>query len=263
VTGAEVGLPKGRLAGKAALITGGGTGIGRAIAVAFAREGAKVAVAARRIEKLHETLREMEVHGGETLAIKCDVSRAKDAQRATDEAASAFGSLNVLVNCAGVLSATTVEGISAAEWDRVMAINLRGPFLMSRAVLGEFRKTGGGTIVNIGSVLGLVAMKDRAAYCASKGGVTLLTKAMALDHAHENVRVNCICPSLVETELVAELFAAPEAGAAPKKARIAGIPLGRMGQPADVAEMAVFLASEESSWLTGTAIPLDGGLSAY
>jgi NAD(P)-dependent dehydrogenase (short-subunit alcohol dehydrogenase family) len=263
VTRAEVGLARGRLAGKAALITGGGTGIGRAIAVAFAREGAKVAVAGRRVDKLQETLREMEEHGGETLAIRCDVSQAQDAERAVEEAASAFGSLNVLVNNAGVLSATTVEGISEEEWDLMMAINLKGPFLMSRAVLVEFRKAGGGAIVNIGSVLGLVAMKDRAAYCASKGGVTLLTKAMALDHAHENVRVNCICPSIVETELVAGLFAASETGAAAKKARIAGIPLGRMGRPEDVAEMAVFLASEESSWVTGAAIPLDGGLSAY
>jgi NAD(P)-dependent dehydrogenase (short-subunit alcohol dehydrogenase family) len=263
VTRAEVGLARGRLAGKAALITGGGTGIGRAIAVAFAREGAKIAVAGRRVDKLQETLREMEEHGGETLTIRCDVSQAKDAERAVEEAASAFGSLNVLVNNAGVLSATTVEGISEEEWDLMMAINLKGPFLMSRAVLGEFRKAGGGAIVNIGSILGLVAMKDRAAYCASKGGVTLLTKAMALDHAHENVRVNCICPSIVETELVAGLFAASETGAAAKKARIAGIPLGRMGRPEDVAEMAVFLASEESSWVTGAAIPLDGGLSAY
>jgi NAD(P)-dependent dehydrogenase (short-subunit alcohol dehydrogenase family) len=263
VTQAEVRLPKGRLTGKAALITGGGTGIGRAIAVAFAREGAKVAVAGRRVEKLQEALRQMEAHGGETLAIRCDVSNAEDAERGVEEAAGAFGSLNVLVNCAGVLSTTTIEGISEADWDSVMAINLKGPFLMSRAALREFRKAGGGTIVNIGSVLGLVAMKDRAAYCASKGGVTLLTKAMALDHAHENVRVNCVCPSIVETELVAGLFAASEAGAAAKKARIAGIPLGRMGRPEDVAEMAVFLASEESSWLTGAAIPLDGGLSAY
>jgi NAD(P)-dependent dehydrogenase (short-subunit alcohol dehydrogenase family) len=112
-------------------------------------------------------------------------------------------------------------------------------------------------------VLGLVAMKERAAYCASKGGVTLLTKAMALDHAHENVRSNCICPSIVETELVQGLFAASAAGKALRKARIGSIPLGRMGKPEDVAEMAVFLASEEASWLTGAAVPLDGGLSAY
>jgi len=143
-----------------------------------------------------------------------------------------------------------------------MAINLKGPFLMCRAALRAFRKAGGGTIVNIGSVLGLIGMKDRAAYCASKGGLTLLTKALALDHAHEHVRANCICPSIVETELVAGLFASP-AGEALRKARIAGIPLGRMGRPQDVAEMAVFLASDESSWVTGAAIPLDGGLSAY
>jgi NAD(P)-dependent dehydrogenase (short-subunit alcohol dehydrogenase family) len=125
------------------------------------------------------------------------------------------------------------------------------------------RRAGGGSIINIGSILGLVAMKSRAAYCASKGGVTMLTKAMALDHAHENIRVNCICPSLVETEMVKSLFPDTPEGRAIRDARLAGIPLGRMGKPADVAELAVYLASEESSWLTGVAIPLDGGLSAY
>lgn len=144
----------------------------------------------------------------------------------------------------------------------MMLVNVKGPFLTSRAVLPEFRKCGGGAIVNIGSVLGLVAMKDRAAYCASKGGVTMLTKAMAIDHGHEKIRVNCICPSIVETDLVKGLFDSGERGAAVKNARLASIPLGRFGQPEDVAEMAVFLASEESSWLTGAAIPLDGGLTA-
>jgi NAD(P)-dependent dehydrogenase (short-subunit alcohol dehydrogenase family) len=239
--------------GKVALITGGGTGIGRAIALAFAREGAKVAVAGRRREKLDETLRELEKQGDSGLAIACDVSKERDAQRAVRETAKIFGKLNVLVNNAGVLHVATIEG----------TINLKGPFLMCKAVLLEFRKAGGGAIVNVGSVLGLVAMKDRAAYCASKGGVTLLTKAMALDHAHENVRSNCICPSIVETELVQGLFAASAEGRALRKARIGSIPLGRMGRPEDVAEMAVFLASEESSWLTGAAVPLDGGLSAY
>lgn len=252
-----------RLAGKAALITGGGTGIGRAIALAFAREGAMVAVAGRRREKLEETLREMEKQRSEGVAIVCDVSNERDAQRAVRETAEAFGKLNVLVNNAGVLHAATIEGTSEEQWDKLLKINLKGPFLMCKAALVEFRKAGGGAIVNVGSVLGLVAMKDRAAYCASKGGVTLLTKAIALDHAHENVRSNCICPSIVETELVQGLFAASEEGRALKKARIGSIPLGRMGRPEDVAEMAVFLASEESSWLTGAAVPLDGGLSAY
>ncbi len=252
-----------RLAGSSALITGGGTGMGRAIALAFAREGAKVAVAARRMEKLQEVVREIEESGGEGLAVECDVTRGADAERAVRQAAERFGQLNILVNNAGVLSVSTVEGIAEEEWDRLMAANLKGPYLMSRAALREFRKAGGGAIVNIGSILGLVAMKNRAAYCASKGGVTMLTKAMALDHAHEGVRVNCICPSIVETELVRGLFDASPEGEAARRARIAGIPLGRIGQPEDVAELAVYLASKESSWVTGAAIPLDGGLSAY
>ena len=252
-----------RLSGKVALITGGGTGIGRAIALAFAREGASVAVAGRRLEKLREVINEVHKQDGAGLAMECDVTRARDVERAVQGTVERFGRVNVLVNSAGTLHVSTVEGISEEEWDRVMTVNVKGPFLMSRAVLPEFRKCGGGVIVNIGSVLGLVAVKDRAAYCASKGGVTMLTKAMALDHAHENIRVNCICPSIVETELVKGVFDQSEQGQALRKARVATIPLGRIGQPADVAETAVFLASEESSWLTGTAIPLDGGVTAY
>lgn len=252
-----------RLVGKVALITGGGTGIGRAIALAFAREGASVAVAGRRLEKLKEVTSQIEKLGGAVLPLQCDVTRAKDAEGAVSETAKKFGKVNVLVNNAGTLSVSTVDTISEDEWDRVMTVNAKGPFLMSRAALKEFRKLGGGAIVNIGSILGLVAMKDRAAYCASKGGVTMLTKAMALDHAHENVRVNCICPSIVETELVKGLFDDSEQGRRLKQSRIGTIPLGRFGKPADVAEMAVFLASEESSWLTGVAIPLDGGLTAF
>lgn len=250
-----------RLSDRVALITGGGTGIGRAIAMAFAREGASVAVAGRRLEKLREVTKEVENAGGKALAVECDVSRAADVQRAVRGTVEHFGRLNVLVNNAGTLSVSTVESISEEEWDRVMAVNVKGPFLMSRAVLAEFRKCGGGVIVNIGSILGLVAMKDRAAYCASKGGVTMLTKAMALDHGHENIRVNCICPSIVETELIKGLFESVQ-GETVRKARLASIPLGRFGRPEDVAEMAVFLASDESSWMTGVAIPLDGGLSA-
>src|SRR5215469_3871546 len=222
-----------------------------------------VAVAGRRLEKAKEVADAIEKQGGAALPLQCDVSRAKDAERATSDTAKKFGKLNVLVNNAGTLSVSTVATISEDDWDRVITTNLKGPFLMSRAALREFRKNGGGTIVNVGSVLGLVAMKDRAAYCASKGGVTMLTKAMALDHAHENVRVNCICPSIVETELVKGLFDDSEQGKRLKQSRMGTIPLGRFGKPADVADLAVFLASEESSWLTGGAIPLDGGLTAF
>jgi NAD(P)-dependent dehydrogenase (short-subunit alcohol dehydrogenase family) len=251
-----------RLAGKVALITGGGTGIGKAVALAFAREGAKVAVAGRRVDKLQEVVGEIKAQRREGVAIVCDVARAADANSAVKQVVERFGLLNVLVNNAGMVSATTVESIKEEEWDQLMSINLKGPFLMSRAALPAFRRAGGGAIVNVGSVLGLVAVKDRAAYCASKGGVTMLTKAMAVDHAQDKIRVNCICPALVETELIKGVFGAGAQGQALRESRVAAIPIGRIGRPEDVAELAVFLASEESSWLTGAAIPLDGGISA-
>ncbi len=252
-----------RLKKKAAIVTGGGTGIGRAIALAYAREGGTVAVLGRRREPLDEVVQEIAELGAQGLPIVCDVTRSDEVKRAVGEVEQTFGRLNVLVNNAGALSVSTVETISEEDWDHVIETNLKGPFLFSRAVLPAFRRAGGGVIVNIGSVLGMVAMKDRAAYCASKGGLALLTKAMALDHAQENIRVNCICPAIVATELVKGLYAQTEQGQAARNARIGTLPLGRFGQPQDVAELAVFLASEESSWITGTAIPVDGGLSAY
>jgi NAD(P)-dependent dehydrogenase (short-subunit alcohol dehydrogenase family) len=170
--------------------------------------------------------------------------------------------VNVLVNNAGGLSVSTIETIAEQEWDRLMATNLKGPFLLSRSVLPAMRRAGGGSIINIGSVLGIVAIRDRAAYCASKGGVTMLTKAMALDHAHENIRVNCICPSIVESDMTQNLFAETEEGRQARESRLRSIPLGRFGKPLDIAGLAVFLASDESAWMTGTIIPLDGGVTA-
>ena len=252
-----------RLSGKAAIVTGAGTGIGRAIALLLAREGARVAVVGRRREKLEEVAQAIRRAGSEAVVTVCDVSSEPDTRRAVQDAEQLFGLVNVLVNSAGALSASTVESVSLGDWDRVIATNLKGPFLMSRAVLPAMRRAGGGAIVNVGSILGLVAMKDRAAYCASKGGITMLTKAMALDHAHEKIRVNCICPAIVETDLIRDLFPRSEEGLRARDGRLATLPLGRFGKPDDVAELAVFLASEESSWVTGTAIPVDGGLSAY
>jgi meso-butanediol dehydrogenase / (S,S)-butanediol dehydrogenase / diacetyl reductase len=252
-----------RLKDKVAIITGGGTGIGRAIASAFGREGAKVAVLGRRREPLESVARELSGKGAEAKAVVCDVTQSSATIAAVADVERSFGRIDVLVNNAGALSVTTVETISEQDWDRLIETNLKGPFLMARAVLPALRRAGGGSIINVGSVLGLVAMKDRAAYCASKGGVTLLTKAMALDHAHEHIRVNCICPAVVETELVKGLFSATEEGMQLREARVATLPLGRLGQPQDIAELAVLLASDESSWMTGTAIPVDGGLTAY
>ena len=252
-----------RLSGKVALITGGGTGIGQAIALAMAKEGSAVVVVGRRPEKLEQTRNQVEHLGGKCLTIRGDATIAADAARAVKSAEDAFGNVNVLVNNAGAWSASTVETIAEEDWDRLMAVNLKGPFLMSRAVLPSMRRAGGGSIVNIGSVLGIAAIRDRAAYCTSKGGVLMLTKAMALDHAKDQVRVNCICPSIVESDMTASLFADTLSAQEIRESRLQTIPLGRFGKPLDVAALAVFLASDESSWMTGTAIPLDGGVTAY
>jgi len=251
-----------RLAGKKAVITGGGTGIGQAIALAFAREGAQVVVAGRRVEKLQQTVHLLRQVGCKAMALQCDVTQAGDAERTIKAAEGHFGVVNVLVNNAGALSVSTVESISEREWDQVIDTNLKGPFLMSRAALPAMRRAGGGSIINIGSVLGIAAIRDRAAYCASKGGVTMLTKAMALDHAEDNIRVNCLCPSIVESDMTQNLFAETEAGREAREKRLATIPLGRFGKPDDIAGLAVFFASDESSWMTGTVIPVDGGVTA-
>ncbi len=190
-----------RLSGKVAFITGGGTGIGRACALAFAREGAQVAVAGRRKDPLDKVAGEIAAAGGKSVALCCDVTQRSSVESALAEAEKHFGRLDTIVNNAGAVVVATVEHTSDEEWDRVLAANLTGTFLVSRAALASLRRAGGGSIVNIGSVLGLVARKDRAAYCAAKAGVSGLTRAMALDHAHEKIRVNCICPTIVETEL--------------------------------------------------------------
>lgn len=251
-----------RLSGKMAFITGGGTGIGRACALLFAREGAKVAVAARRREKLDAVAREIIAEGHEALAVECDVTRKASVDAAVRAAEERFGSLNVIVNNAGALHTGTAEETAVEDWNRVIAANLTGTFLVSRAGVPALRRAGGGAIVNIGSYLGLVGIKQRAAYCASKGGVTLLTKAMALDHAAEKIRVNCICPALVETEMALDAMQRMPDPAAYRKLRESQIPMGRTGKPQDVAQLAVFLASDESAWMTGNAIALDGGGTA-
>jgi NAD(P)-dependent dehydrogenase (short-subunit alcohol dehydrogenase family) len=252
-----------RLSGKVALITGGGTGIGRACALAFAREGAKIAVAGRRREPLEAVVHEIEGAGGKALALTCDVTQTASVAAALSQSEQHFGRLDTIVNNAGAVVVATAEHTSDEDWQKVIAANLTGTFLVSRAALPLLRKAGGGSIVNIGSVLGLVARKERAAYCAAKAGVSGLTRAMAVDHAKDRIRVNCICPTIVETDLgMHSIRQAPNAEAEIQR-RIAEIPIGRMGTPEDVALMAVYLASDEASWVTGASFPLDGGVTAY
>jgi len=252
-----------RLSGKVAFITGSGTGIGRACALAFAREGAHVAVAGRRRDPLDSVAGEIEAAGGKSLALSCDVTQRSSVEDALAEAEKHFRRLDTIVNNAGAVVVATVEHTSDEDWERVLAANLTGTFFVSRAALAPLRRAGGGSIVNIGSVLGLVARKDRAAYCAAKAGVSGLTRAMALDHAHEKIRVNCICPTIVETELGMLSIQQTSNAVAEIRKRIAEIPIGRLGKPEDVAMMAVYLASEDASWVTGVSFPLDGGLTAY
>jgi NAD(P)-dependent dehydrogenase (short-subunit alcohol dehydrogenase family) len=249
-----------RLQHKVALITGAGSGIGRAIALAFAREGAQVALVGRRQDRLDTVVRE--IGSSHALALPGDISGARVAQAAVARAVKRFGRLNVLVNNAGVLIPGTAESHTEEEWDQTFSVNVRALWLLCRAALPRMRDAGGGSIINISSVLGLVGARNRAAYAASKGAVTLLTRAMALDHAQENIRVNCICPGIVETEMVADfILKAPDPEAA-RRQRLGLHPLGRFGKPEDIAAMAVYLASDESSWVTGAALPVDGGYMA-
>jgi NAD(P)-dependent dehydrogenase (short-subunit alcohol dehydrogenase family) len=252
-----------RLSGKVAFITGGGTGIGQACALLFAREGAAVAIAGRRKGPLEAAVREIEATGGKVVAITCDVVDRKSVESALASTVKHFGALHIVVNNAGAVVVAAADGTSGEDWDDVVATNLTGTFKVSRAALLHLRAAGGGAIVNIGSILGIVARKQRAAYCAAKAGVTGLTKAMALDHAHEKIRVNCVCPSLIETELGLKSIREAPDPRAERERRTEGIPLGRLGLPEDVAKMALYLASEESAWVTGAAFPLDGGLTAY
>lgn len=248
-----------RLAKKVAIITGAGTGIGRAIALAFAREGAKLVLVGRRKEVLESVAREIGKEKGIAVALSADISRSKEIERVVAHAVSQFGGINVLVNNAGLLHIGTAEQITEKQWDETFNINVRGLWLLSRAVLPEFRTAGGGSIVNVASVLGLNGARNRAAYAASKGAVVLLTKCMAIDHGQENIRVNAICPSFVETDLTAEVIRKAPNPEAVRRERVSVHPIGRLGKPEDIAGLAIYLASDESSWVTGAALPVDGG----
>ena len=244
-----------RLTGKVAIITGGGSGIGKAIATAFVREGAKVVIAGRDGKKLERAAAEI---GGECVAVSADVSKADDVQKLVDAALGRFQGINVLVNNAAVLLPGTAESLSEEDFDQTFAVNVRGLWLLSRAVLPHMRASGGGSIVNIASVLSMLGARNRVAYASSKGAVMAMTRAMALDHAAENIRVNCICPGIVATEMVARFNLDENA----RRQRVAMHPMGRFGRPEDVANTAVFLAGDESGWTTGSVITVDGGYSA-
>lgn len=251
-----------RLSGRVAIVTGAASGNGRAIARAFAVEGASVAVADVNEAGARRVAQQLVAAGSRAIAVALDVTRQANCERAVRETVGAFGGLDILVNNAGVSASGTVLTTTEADWDHAQTVNVKGVFLMTKAALPEIIARGGGSVINIASMSGLRGRPAALPYVASKHAVVGLTKCLALDHAAAGVRVNAICPGLVETAMTERFFAAYPAGADRTAIRAdlaKPIPLGRIGQPEDVAKIAVHFASAEAGWTTGICYPLDGG----
>ncbi len=248
-----------KLDDKVALITGGNRGIVLATARLFLKEGARVAITGRDREAGRRALAELDG----AVFVPCDVRRDADCRRAVAETVAAFGRLDILFNNAGIiLRNRSVEATTEDEWDATLETNVKSVFLMSRAALPHLRAAGGGVIVNTASYIGLVGAVGLAAYAASKGAVVNLTRAMALDHAAENIRVNCICPGSVDTDMLQAAWRAYGDIAAAARVWSAKHPLNRIATADEIAQVVLFLASDDSSFVTGAAVPVDGGITA-
>jgi NAD(P)-dependent dehydrogenase (short-subunit alcohol dehydrogenase family) len=251
-----------RLLNKVALITGGTSGIGEATALLFAKEGAKIAITGRNQKRGHAVTEQILKDGGEAIFVRTDVRKADECRRVVAETVGAFKRLDILFNNAGIFYPHTVLDCTEEEWDLQIDVNLKGTFLMSKFALPGMIEQGRGVIINNSSGWGIVGGDAAAAYCASKGGVVLLTKAMAIDHGRQGIRVNCICPGDVDTPML------------PEDARMRGQkwedylagcskrPLGRIGTVDEIAKAALFLASDDSSFMTGATLVVDGGGTA-
>jgi NAD(P)-dependent dehydrogenase (short-subunit alcohol dehydrogenase family) len=251
-----------RLANQVALITGGTSGIGEATAYLFAREGAAVAITGRNEKRGHAVTAAILEHGGKAIFLRTDVRKAAECERAVDQTLNAFGRVDILFNNAGVYYPHDTLACSEEEWDEQIDINLKGCFLMSKYALPPMIAQGRGVIIHNSSGWGIVGGDKAVAYCASKGGVVLMTKAMAIDHGRQGIRVNCVCPGDVETPML------------PSDAKMRGLewedylagcanrPLGRVGTADEIAKAVLFLATDDSSFMTGAALVVDGGGSA-
>ena len=248
-----------RLEGKVALISGGARGQGAVEARLFAQEGAKVVIGDILEDEGRRLEAEINELGGSCIFVHLDVTSEEAWQRAVNTAVEQFGKLDVLVNNAGIFRLATVEETSSELWDEIMDINGKGVFLGTKVAIPEMRRAGGGSIVNISSVAGLIGSQYSAAYGASKGAVRLLTKSTAVQYAREGIRANSIHPGVIETPMTAGNLLGDEES---RQRTIARHPLGRFGQPEDVAYGVLFLASDESSFMTGSELVIDGGLTA-
>jgi len=244
----------GKLDGKVALITGAASGIGRATALLFAKEGAKVAIADWAPEGGRETVKMLKEAGGEAIFIEADVSQAADAARMVKTTVDTYGRIDILYNNAGTMGTPTrTAKVTEEDWDLVLGTNLKGVFFGSKYAIPVMLNQGGGVIINTASITGFIGSPYRAAYGASKGGVVALTKAVALEYAHKNIRVNCICPGMIRTPMT-EYEGMPVQGDF--------IPQRRVGQPEDVARAALYLASDDSAYVTASSLVIDGGWTA-
>jgi len=243
-----------KLQDKVAFITGFGSGLGQAIAIMYAEEGAAVAGTSPTESKGRQTVALVEKLGGRALFWPGDVSNSAQMKKLIDETVRQMGGIDIVVNSGGVRTNGSITDISEEDWDRTLDINLKGAFIVSRLAIPEMKKRGGGVILHIAARSGMLGQAGRAAYCASKGGLVTLTEAMAMDHARDKIRVNCICPGPTRTPMV-------DTSTAEKLARYkTRVPMGRIGEPEDVAYAAVYLASDQASMVTAAILPVDGGM---
>jgi NAD(P)-dependent dehydrogenase (short-subunit alcohol dehydrogenase family) len=250
----------GKLENKVAIVTGAASGIGRATALLFAKEGARVVAADWELEQGQRVAEEIRERGGDTVFVRADVSSPHDVKQMVDEAVATYGHVDIIFNNAGVEGhqAPTAD-CTIENWDRVININLKGVFLGMKYAIPEMLKNGGGSIINNASVAGIVGFQNIPAYCASKGGVIQLTKTAALEYAKQGIRVNAICPGVILTPMVERFVGSNEQA---QKAFEAIEPVGRFGRPEEVAQLALFLASDDSSFCTGSPFVVDGGMIA-
>jgi len=250
-----------RVKDKVAIITGAKSGIGLATARRLADEGARVVAA--DIEDATLEIRQLFSSVSDVRFVRTDVSSSRQVASLLEETLAAYGRLDVLVNNAGIEISKTVTDTTEEEWDRLMNVNLKGVFLLSRSAIPIMQRQGGGVIVNVASELGLVGGSDIAAYCASKGGVVQLTKAMAVDHAGVGIRVNCVCPGPVATPLLEATIQAASDPELERRSIVSKTLMRRIGRPEEIANVIIFLASDESSYMTGSIVAVDGGVTAH
>ncbi|MFH8379008.1 glucose 1-dehydrogenase [Streptomyces cyaneofuscatus] len=244
--------------GKTAFVTGAASGIGRATALAFARAGARVALADLSGDGLHETARLIDAAGGEALTLTCDVTNEDDVQAAVDRTVERFGSLDAAFNNAGVEQPVQpAADIAKEDWDRILGVSLTGAFLCTRAQIRQMlRQDGGGAIVNVSSGAGVKGFKGQAAYAAAKHGIIGFTRSAALDHAAQGIRINAVCPGIIDTEMIRRFGDTRPGG---REGLIADEPVGRLGKPEEVASAVLWLCSTDAAFTTGTALVVDGG----